>query len=424
MKTIDEDELTVTLWPIDRPIPYARNPRSVPEVAIAKVAASLQEFGFRQPIVVDEDGVVIVGHTRLLAAQRLGMNEVPVHVATGLSPQQVKAYRIADNRTAMETSWDAELLPLELSELLGLGVDLEVTGFDPRELAALLSNPTEGLTGEDEVPEAPEEPVTNAGDLWLLGEHRLLCGDSTNPDDVQRVMGGKRAALMATDPPYLVDYDGGNHPQTWGKDGQAISSEEKTKHWDSYTDHESAVTFYADFLRTAIEHALTDEPFLYQFFGMMKVDIVLEAWRSVGLLPHQIIIWKKSRPVLTRCDYMYDFEPFMYGWKQGDRPRSGTRPPANATAVWEVASAIEDGAGGIHPTQKPVELIRRPITYHTLPGDLIYEPFSGSGTALIAAESTGRVCYAIEQSPQFVEVAVERWQNFTGKVAERVQARQ
>jgi len=239
MTTPSTRTLKVEWWPIATPVPYGRNPRVAPEAAIAKVAASLKEFGWRQPLVVDEDGVVIAGHTRLLAAQRLGLEKVPVHVAVGLSPEQVKAYRLMDNRSAQETSWDAELLPLELSELAGLEFDLALTGFEPEELAAFLAEPTEGLTGPDDVPAIPEEPVSKPGDLYLLGNHRLLCGDATNPDDVQKLMAGKKATLMATDPPYLVDYAGGQHPSSEANggivDGVRVGHEEK--HWDTYIDH-------------------------------------------------------------------------------------------------------------------------------------------------------------------------------------------
>jgi DNA modification methylase len=406
--------LTVELWPIERPIPYARNARICPESAIAKVAASISEFGFRQPIVVDENNVIICGHTRLLAAQRLGLDEVPVHVATGLSPEQVKAYRIMDNRSAAETFWDTELLPLELSELAGLEFDLGLTGFEPDELAAFLASPTEGLTDPDEVPETPEEPITKAGDLWLLGEHRLLCGDATNTEDVIRVMDGKRATLMATDPPYLVDYSGGSHPATEANGGKAGADPDR--HWDDYVDHESSVAFYVDFLKTALECALTEDAAIYQCFAVMRSEVVWQSWRAVGLLPHQVLIWKKTRSVLTHSHYMWDYEPFVYGWPQGHMPKS--RPPADARTLWEVDSKIEDNPGSIHPTMKPVELVRRPIVYHTKPGGLIYEPFAGSGTALIAAEETGRVCYAIEQSAAFCDVCVARWQRFTGGQAE------
>lgn len=418
-----EARLAVEWWPIQRPLPYAKNPRLVPEAAIVKVAASLTEYGWRQPLVVDKEGVIIVGHTRLLAAQRLGLTQVPVHVAGDLSPAQAKAYRLTDNRSAQETSWDYELLPLEIGELADLDYDLEVLGFDPDEISNLLLEPSAGLCDPDEVPEPPEEPISKPGDLWTLGAHRLLCGDSTKAADVGRLMCGKRASLMCTDPPYLASYDGGNHPQTWGKGGQKIRPEEKTKHWDSYVDHETSVEFYRSFLDVALEQALTDVPLIYQWFGMMHADVVFEAWRACSLLPHQVIIWVKSRPVLTRCDFMWNYEPCMYGWVKGKRPHSSARPPANAPAAWQIDSRVEDGASGLHPTMKPVECFRRPIAYHSKPGELIYEPFLGSGTALIAAEEMGRVCYALELSPVFCDVAVKRWENFTGRQAVRDGAR-
>lgn len=224
---------------------------------------------------------------------------------------------------------------------------------------------------------------------------------------------------MATDPPYLVDYDGGNHPQTWGSDGKRITSEEKTKHWDAYVDRDTSVAFYESFLRVALGEALADVPVIYQWFGMMRVEVVLSAWKANGLLAHQTIIWHKSRPVLARCDFMWDFEPAMYGWVQGRRPESKRRPPANERCVWDVDSraGVEPDLGSVHSTIKPVELIRRPIEWHTRAGELIYEPFSGSGTAIIAAEQSGRRCYALELSPQFVDVALTRWQRFIGAQA-------
>ena len=300
MKTTATDKLTVEWWPVEQPTPYARNPRQAPEAAVAKVAASLKEFGFRQPIVVDEEGVILAGHTRLLAAQRLGLEQVPVHVAIGLTPEQAKAYRLMDNRSSQETTWDLELLPLELSELAGFEFDLSLTGFEPDELAAFLATPTEGLTDPDEVPELPEEPVTRPGDLYRLGEHRLLCGDSTSAEDVQRLMTGKRASLMATDPPYLVDYQGGQHPATEANGGAAA----KDKHWDTYIDHEHSVEFYAAFLKVALEHALESHAAVYQWFGIMRTEVIWQSWREVGLLPHQVLIWKKTRscsPTATSC---------------------------------------------------------------------------------------------------------------------------
>jgi DNA modification methylase len=376
----------------------------------------LGEVGLVQSVIVNRTtGRLIDGHLRVELAKAAGQPTVPV-VYVELTDEEERVVLASLDPIAAMADADRG----KLAELLG--------GIENPELAALLDAVARanrialdlgsgGLSDPDEVPEAPEEPISRPGDLYLLGDHRLLCGDSTHPEQVKRLMDGERATLMATDPPYLVDYDGGNHPQTWGPGGKAISSEEKTKHWDAYTDHDSAVSFYEQFLAAAFAEALAERPLIYQWFGMMKVDIVLEAWKANGLLPHQVIIWHKSRSVLTRCDFMWDYEPCLYGWVEGKRPEAELRPPADATAVWEVSSAIEDGAAHDHPTMKPVELIRRPILWHTKPGELIYEPFSGSGTALIAAEMTGRRCYALELSPAFCDVAVTRWERFSGQTA-------
>jgi DNA modification methylase len=412
-------ELSVELWPIERPIPYGKNPRVCPQSAIAKVAASLTQFGFRQAIVVDAHGVVVVGHTRLAAAKQLGLTQVPVHIAADLSPAQARAYRIADNRTNQESSWDLDLLSGEIGELASLDYDIDVLGFETDELDALTCQPTAGLVDPDEVPEVPAEPVSRPGDLWLLGRHRLLCGDATCAADVGRVMNGARACLMATDPPYGVGYTGGNHPQTWAKGGRRISSQEKTKHWDSYADVAELARFYEDYLRLALDVALAERPFVYQWLGVMRLPVVVAAWEAVGLLPHQLLIWAKSRSVLSRCDYQWNYEGCMYGWRRGQRPPSARRPPAGSAALWAIDSRIEDGAAGIHPTMKPVEVVRRPIEYHTKIAELLYEPFCGSGTAIIAAEMSGRSCYALERSPAFVDVAVARWERFSGTRAVR-----
>jgi DNA modification methylase len=321
----------------------------------------------------------------------------------------------ADNRSSeLGLEWDLEQLLRDLEA----GFDLTGCGFEEAELAALLQSlqPVGGLTDPDDVPDAPEESVSKLGDIWLLGNHRLMCGDSTDAGSVARLMDGERASLMFTDPPYLVDYQGGNHPQSW-----ANKPEVKDKHWDDYHDPDQATAFFEGFLRVATDEALVKNPAIYQCFGMMRCDLVMAAWRAAGLLPHQVVIWKKSRPVLGRVWFMYDYEPIMAGWHQGDLP--DRKPPANERAVWEIAGTegVEEGVAGTHPTIKPVELVRRPIEWHTSPGELIYEPFSGSGTAIIAAEMTGRRCYALELSPVFVDVAVTRWQNFTGRQAERVE---
>jgi DNA modification methylase len=374
------------------------------------LADVLGKVGLVQNVIVNRrSGHLIDGHLRVELAKAQGQPTIPVLyvelsaaeeaiVLASLDP--IGAMAIADKERLSEL-----LCGIETPDLAGL---LEAVARANR-LPLDFASP--GLTDPDEVPEVPEEPLSAPGDLWLLGDHRLLCGDATNVEDVERLMNGERATLMATDPPYLVDYRGGEHPASAANRG----SPSKDKHWDAYIDHEHSVEFYVAFLQTALECALSKDAALYQCFGIMRTEVIWAAWRAVGLLPHQVLIWKKTRAVLTYSHFLWDYEPLMYGWRAGHQPAS--KPPANATAVWEIASVIEDGASGLHPTQKPVQLYRRPILYHSAPGDLAYEPFCGSGTALIAAEQTGRRCYAIEQAPAFVDVAVARWQRFTGAEA-------
>ena len=278
------ETLNIEWWPTDRPVPYALNARLCPESAISKAAASITEYGFRQPIVVDAGGVIVAGHTRLLAAKQLGLEQVPVLVAADLSPAQVKAYRLADNRTNEETSWDLELLPLELEGLIELEYDLELLGFDEDELTRIMARPNEGLTDPDLVPEPPLEPITKSGDLWQLGRYRLLCGDATKAGDVRRLMDGKRATLMATDPPYLVDYDGGHHPATIANGGKAGRVYEKE--WDAYRDAEHSVEFYAAFLKAAVDEALS-------------------AARGVQVLDHAALSYSRMRDKRTPQPYQH-----------------------------------------------------------------------------------------------------------------------
>ena len=398
--------------------PHELNFRIHPAGQSQALAASLDNVGWVQQVVVNtQTGNLIDGHLRVELARQRGECELPC-LLVELSEDEERLVLASLDPIAAMAGADRE----KLQELLASIQSEDETVRGLLEAIARqehLELPTAGgLVDPDEVPEAPDEPVTRPGDLWILGEHRLLCGDSTKPADVRRLMAGERASLMVTDPPYLVDYDGGNHPQTWAKDGRRISSEEKTRHWDDYIDHDTSVAFYVEFLRVALDEALTDAPVIYQWFGMTRADIVMAAWRATGLLCHQVIIWHKSRAVLGRSDFMYDYEPAMYGWVQGKRPEPERRPPANACAVWEVGSILEQGdGGGEHPTSKPTGLIRRPIEWHTRPGDLIYESFSGSGCAIMVAQMSGRRCYALELAPAFVDVAVLRWQRFAGKEA-------
>jgi DNA modification methylase len=371
----------------------------------------LAEVGLVQQVVVNKTtGHLVDGHLRVSLAMRAGQPTLPV-VYVELSPEEEALVLATLDPVAAMALPDAD----KVRELL------EIAATQDQAVLALLEDlarqahlPGPPVTEETQpIPEPPEEPQTKLGDLYILGDHRLLCGDATNSDDVNRLMAGKRAALMFTDPPYLVDYEGGSHPASEANAGALT----KDKHWDAYLDHAHAVDFYRDFLRPALDIALVPDAPVYQCFGMMRTEVIWQAWREVGLLSHQVVIWKKSRAVLTYSWFLWDYEVVMVGWLQGHKPKAP--PPADTRAVWEIDSTDgnEAGVGSIHPTIKPVELVRRPIGWHTKPGGLIYEPFSGSGTALIAAEQTGRACYAMELSPAYVDVAVQRWQNLTGQAA-------
>jgi len=394
--------MNVENWPISKPIPYSRNPRRN-EAAISKVAGSIKEFGWRQPIVVDTEGVIIAGHTRLLAAQHLRLQEVPVHVATDLSPQQIKAYRLADNRVAQEAEWDNDLLKLELSELEEEGFSLDLTGFSEDELEALLAEGTEdGLTDEDETPEVEEEAITLEGDLWILGKHRLRCGDSTNAEHVADLLQNVQPHLMVTDPPYGVKYDASWRPKL-----------NKIKPGFSTGKHAEGIVQNDDRADWSEAWALFPGDVAYVWHAGNMAHVVAESLINNGINIRAQIIWAKNNMVIGRGDYHPKHEPCWYAVRKnatghyvGDRKQ---------TTVWNIDKPMKSETG--HSTQKPVECMRKPIENNSSPGQAVYEPFSGSGTTIIAAETTSRVCYAMELHPPYVDVAVKRWQQFTGKEA-------
>jgi DNA modification methylase len=424
---VDRSELRVELWPLERLIPYTKNPRVISPAAIEKVATSIKHFGFRQPIVVDRKGVIVVGHARRLAALQMGLKRVPVHVAKDLSERAARAYHIADNRSNEATSWDRELLAIELKDLGEAAGDL--TGFDGNEIAEIFgSAPTEAP--QDAIPAPPVSPVARPGQIWRLGTHRLLCGDSTRPEDVSRLMGEERAVLFATDPPYAIGYTGGTHPLTKANRANARAKRIKDKDWSgSY--HEAGPTpdianseadgraFYASFIRTAIEKAITPNAAWYCWHASNRQAMVEEVWKDAGAFMHQQIIWFKSRPVLTFSVYMWAHEPCLFGWIKGKKPHIERKQEGGYPGtVWQVpCTEIESSE---HPTSKPNRLFAIPMQLHTRPNDLCYEPFSGSGSQLIAAEQLGRRCYAIEIEPRFVDVAITRWETLTGKKAELI----
>lgn len=406
--------MQIELRPIEQVIPYDRNPRHN-DSAVDAVVRSITDFGFRQPIVVDSNGVIVVGHTRLKAAQKLGLTEVPVHVAGDLSAEQAKAYRIADNQTANLATWDLDLLKTELINLKALDIDLNSLGFTDVDLSRLLAtDEKQGLTDPNSIPEPPETPVTQVGDLWLLGEHRLLCGDSTSASDVQRLMNGERAALFSTDPPYLIGYDGNNHPHKWGE-------QDKNKDWsDTYgvtwDDADANPELYDKFVGVAVAEAIQPNAAWYCWHASRRQALLESIWTKHGAFVHQQIIWAKDRPILTRSWYMWQHEPCFFGWV---RPNKPTRyADDHPHSVWNIPT-IPAGQKTDHPTSKPVELFAIPMRQHTKAGDICYEPFSGSGSQIIAAEQLSRRCYAMEISPAYCDVAVKRWEAYSGGKAER-----
>jgi DNA modification methylase len=379
---------------IETVVPYARNPRKN-EAAVAKVAASIKEFGWRQPIVVDSEMVIIAGHTRLGAARMLGMTNVPVHIAKDFTPQQIKAYRIADNRVGQEAEWDEDLLRLELLDLESLDFDLSETGFDDDELAALMADIEEGLTDPDDVPDAPEEPVTVAGDVWLLGKHRLVCGDSTDADDVAKCMNGVEPHLMVTDPPYGLGLDA-----SWREDALGGKrADGKVENDDRADWREAWALFPGD-----VAYVWTN--------GAAVAESILSL-EAAGLRRRSLIVWVKSQFVIGRGDYHSKEEECWYAVRKNKKGHYvGGR---KQSTVWEIDKPRKSETG--HSTQKPVECMKRPIENNSSPGQAVYDPFLGSGTTIIAAEMTGRACHGLELSPEYCDVIVTRWQEFTGKKA-------
>ncbi|MFD2237800.1 MAG: site-specific DNA-methyltransferase [Brevundimonas sp.] len=391
----------IEMWPLARLHPYAKNAKVHGADQVVRIAASMAEFGWTVPCLVAEDGELIAGHGRVLAATQLGLTEAPVIVLGHLTEAQRRAYRIADNKLTELGTWDEALLSAELNELLAEDFDLSLVGFDDTELDQLLSGIDEDGTGpqegEDDVPETPEDPISRPGDLWVLGNHRLLCGDSTVATDVERLLGRVKPLLMVTDPPYGVEYD----PAWRNKAGAATTRRTGKVLNDDRADWREA-------------WALFPGDVAYVWHGALHAATVAESLKASDFTVRSQIIWAKDRLVLSRGDYHWQHEPCWYAVrKTGKGHWAGDR---KQTTLWQIANKDQD-ADTVHGTQKPVECMRRPILNNSSPGQAIYEPFMGSGTTLIAAETTGRVCLGIELNPAYVDVAVSRWQQFTGQMA-------
>ncbi|UWQ90420.1 site-specific DNA-methyltransferase [Rhodobacteraceae bacterium M382] len=392
----------IETWPIEHLRPYADNAKMHGDDQVARIAASMAKFGWTVPCMVADDGELIAGHGRVLAATRLGLSEVPVIRLGHLDEAERRAYRIADNKLTEMGDWDEAVLRDEIAGLLAEDFDLTLLGIADEDLDALLQDPDAigdgAIEGEDDVPEAPADPVSQRGDFWALGNHRLLCGDATVATDVERLFGLVKPLLMVTDPPYGVEYDPG-----WRNKAGASTTKRTGKVLnDDRADWREA-------------WALFPGDVAYVWHGALHAATVAESLVAAGFNVRAQIIWAKDRLVLSRGDYHWQHEPCWYAVKKtGKGHWAGDR---KQTTLWQIANKDQD-ADTVHGTQKPVECMRRPILNNSSPGQAIYEPFMGSGTTLIAAETTGRVCLGIELDPAYVDVAIERWQQFTGEVAE------
>lgn len=428
--------MDVVSLPIDRVVPYAGNPRRNAQ-AIGKVAASIREFGFRQPIVVDPDMVVIVGHTRLAAARKLGLDEVPVHIARGLSPAQVRAYRLADNRTHEEAEWDQAALTEELRALASSGFDLRQTGFDGDELAELLGSLGDPPAADpDDAPPLPVAVRSAPGTVWLLGAHRVACADSTDPEAVRAAMGGALADAVWTDPPYNVAYS--------SKAGKIANDD-------------MSASAFLEFLRkafTALIGVMKPGAAVYVAHADTEGLNFRAAFRDAGFKISGCLIWRKDALVLGRSDYQWQHEPILYGWKPGSAHRwyggrkqttiadlGGSPFAPTADGRWQVTigdrvlivagdAKVEEVVpsvlvearpkrSALHPTMKPTALIERLLKNSARPGDLVYDPFGGSGSTLIAADRLGMSAVLTELDPAYCDVIVQRWQEYSGRQATR-----
>lgn len=405
-------------WPADRVerraieglIPYARNARTHSDAQVAQIAASMREWGWTNPVLVDEAGGIIAGHGRVLAARQLGFTEVPVMVAEGWSEAQKRAYVITDNQLPLNAGWDLELLGSEVKGLQEWGFDTTLLGF-PNLDALLAAQGAAGLTDPDSAPEAPENPVATRGQLWALGRHRLLCGDATCAEDVQRVLGGVDPHLMVTDPPYGVNYDPKWRNVVKRADGSRVGAKavgvvqnDDTADWTG-------------------AWALFPGDVAYVWHGGLHAHTVATSLANANFHLRAQIIWRKGQLVIGRGDYHWQHEPCWYAVRKGATGHyAGGR---KQTTIWDIDAKsgfaqVKNGADahqGIHSTQKPVECMKRPIENNSSPGQAVYEPFAGSGTTIIAAEMTGRTCHAIELNPAYIDVCIRRWQDFVGKQA-------
>lgn len=395
---------SVKMAKVEDLIPYARNSRTHSDEQVAQIAASIKEWGWTVPVLTDETGMLIAGHGRIMAARKIGLKEVPAMTATGWTEAQKKAYVIADNKLALNAGWDLDALKVELADLGELGFDVGLTGFGGDELADLLAEETEGLTDPDDVPEPPADPVSVEGDVWVLGNHRIICGSSTDAHTVEKLLGPVKPHLMVTDPPYGVVYDANWRTTATNADGSLLSTGKDRAKGKVMNDDE------ADWREA---WALFPGDVCYIWHADQHAKTVVESLEACDFGVRSQIIWAKQQFAISRGDYHYQHEPCWYAVRKNRKGHyCGDR---KQTTLWQIPKPQKSETG--HSTQKPVECMKRPIENNSSPGQAVYEPFSGSGTTIIAGEMTGRHVYAIELNPAYVDVACKRWQEFTGKDA-------
>ena len=384
-------------------VPYARNARMHSAEQIDQIAASIREWGWTVPVLVDEADGIIAGHGRVLAAHKLGIAEIPVMVAAGWTAAQKRAYVLADNKLALNAGWDDAMLRVEIDDLQGTGFDLGLIGFSADEIAALTFDKNAGLTDPDEAPDAPAATVSELGDVWLLGKHRLVCGDCTDALVVGNALNGVKPHLMVTDPPYGVEYDAAWRGHVRTANGKRLSlgvhAKGKVENDGKADWREAWVLFPGDVA--------------YVWHAAMRVGESKQSLEEAGFALRAQIIWAKNNFAISRGHYHFQHEPCWYAVREGSTGHwyGGHKQ----TSVWHIDKPQKSETG--HSTQKPVECMKRPIENNSSPGQAVYDPFVGSGTTIIAAEMTGRCCHAIELHPAYVDVAMMRWQNFTGQTA-------
>ena len=382
-------QLAVNYRPLAALIPYARNARTHSEEQVAQIAASIREFGWTNPILVDGDSGVIAGHGRLLAARKLGMTTVPVIELAGMSEAEKRAYILADNKLALNAGWDEAMLAAEIGDLQGLGFDLALTGFELGEIDALLAG--DGPSFPDEAPPVPEEPLTRPGDIWTMGPHRLVCGDATDPQVIRRALDGGLADMVFADPPYNVAY-------RKGKVRKAIANDDLGSGFGAFL--EAACRAMVRVTKGAI----------YICISGAEIDVLKAAFAAAGGHWSTFVIWSKDRFTLGRSDYQRQYEPILYGWAEGSQHFwCGARDQGD---VWQID---RPRANDLHPTMKPIALVERAIRNSSKTRDTVLDPFAGSGTSLMAAEATGRQAVLVELDPAYCDVIVRRWQEGTGQ---------